>query len=221
MSAPWSIALAYAVGCISFASLAAHLRGVDIRSSGSGNPGATNVGRVLGRGWGLAVLALDVAKGFVPVWLLTALPSELGLAASTPIFVDPQGKVLILFFAVLGHVYPVNKRFKGGKGVATLLGGALAFDPTLALIAVLVHLVLKRLLGFVSVASVALGWTLPISQVVGRAVGWKSHELDGTGVLALLALLITVRHLDNFRRIRAGTEDRYDDPSDDIPTRTV
>ena len=221
MSAPWSIALAYAVGCISFASLAAHLRGVDIRSAGSGNPGATNVGRVLGRGWGIAVLGLDVAKGFVPVWLLAAPLSELGLASDSPLLVDPQGKVLILFFAVLGHVYPVSNGFRGGKGVATLLGGTLAFDPTLALIAVLLHLVLKRLLGFVSVASVALVWALPISQLVGRAVGWTGHELDGTAVLAALALLITVRHLDNFRRIRAGTEDRYDESSDDVPTRMV
>lgn len=221
MPAPWSIALAYAVGCVSFASWAAHLSGVDIRSTGSGNPGATNVGRVLGKRWGAAVLALDVAKGYVPVWLLTAPASQLGLADCSPLILDPQGKVLILAFAVLGHVYPVTNRFRGGKGVATLLGGALAFDPLLALIAVAAHLVLKKLLGFVSVASVALGWALPVAQLVGRAFGWTGRQLDGTAVLAVLALLVTIRHRDNFRRIRAGTEDRYDDSDDSAEDRTV
>ena len=221
MSALWSIVLAYAVGCVSFASVAARLRGVDIRQTGSGNPGATNVGRVLGKRWGMAVLALDVAKGFVPVWLLSAPAAGLGFPDASPFVVDPQGKVLILAFAVLGHVYPITTRFAGGKGVATLIGGAIALDPMLALIAVLTHLVLKKVLGFVAVASVALGWALPVAQLVGRAVGWQGAELDGTAVLAALALLVTLRHLANFRRIRDGTEDRYDGKNDDVKARAV
>ncbi len=218
MNAPWSIALAYAVGCVSFAVLVARIRGVDIRSVGSGNPGATNVGRALGKPWGMAVLALDVAKGFLPVALLTAPVSQLGLGTESswvPTWVDSEGRVLILAAAVLGHVYPVTTGFKGGKGVATLIGGAAAYDPLLALFAVLTHLVLKKFLGFVSIASVALGWALPVGQVLASAVGVEGVELGGRGVLALLALLITLRHLDNFRRIRAGTEDRYDGP--DLP----
>ena len=99
--------LAYAIGCVSFAGIAARLRGVDIRAFGSGNPGATNVGRVLGRPWGVAVLVLDVLKGLLPVLLLTG-PSLL---------VDPGGRSVILAAAVLGHVYPVTSGFRGGKGV--------------------------------------------------------------------------------------------------------
>ncbi len=220
MSAPWSIALAYAIGCVSFASLAARVRGVDIRTVGSGNPGATNVGRALGRGWGRAVLLLDVAKGAVPVALLRAPAADLGLA-DAPWVVDADGSVLLLAAAVLGHVYPATSGFRGGKGVATLIGGALALDWVLALVAVAVHVVLKKGLGYVSVASVALGWSLPAAQLVGRALGWEGRVLDGTGVLAALALLITLRHRDNFRRIRAGTEDKYDGSASNQDVRTV
>lgn len=212
MNLPLSIPLAYALGCVSFAALVARLHGVDIRQHGSGNPGATNVGRVVGKPWGLLVLALDVAKGWLPVQLLTR---GAGLTLPT-LLADSDGATLVLLAAVLGHVCPLTARFRGGKGVATLIGGCLALDPQLALVAVLSHLLAKHCLGFVSLASLVLVWCIPVTQVLvrwwgGAGAGSGGLLTDGAGVMTLLALLVTWRHRDNLSRIRAGTEDRYDD----------
>jgi glycerol-3-phosphate acyltransferase PlsY len=213
MIAAWvSLLLAYAAGCLSFAAMAARLRGVDIRAHGSGNPGATNVGRVLGPAWGRAVLLLDIAKGAVPALLLEAPPEALGLPALPGWLVDGEGRVLVAAAAVVGHVFPVTSGFRGGKGVATLVGALVALDPALAVLAGLIHLAVKRLAGFVSVASVVMVWSFPLAQVGARWLPDRAGRfVDGTVVLVLLALLVTSRHLDNFRRIRAGVEDRYDD----------
>lgn len=197
------LALAYAVGCISFASLVARAHGVDIRSQGSGNPGATNVGRVLGPRWGRVVLALDMLKGFLPVILLRVDPP---LQAS-PWLVDPEGRSLILACAVAGHIAPITAGFRGGKGVATTLGGLAAFDWALTLVAAAAHLLVRRVSGYVSLASVLMVWTVPLAQAVGLATGWR--PTGGVAVTAALAALVTLRHAANFGRIRAGTESRH------------
>jgi glycerol-3-phosphate acyltransferase PlsY len=175
------LALAYAAGCISFASLVARAHGVDIRSQGSGNPGATNVGRVLGQRWGRVVLALDMLKGFLPVVLLRVDPPF----AASPWLVDPEGRSLILACAVAGHIAPITAGFRGGKGVATAVGGLAAFDWALTLVAAATHLLVRRV----------------------SATGWRTT--GGVAVTAALAALITLRHAANFGRIRAGTESRH------------
>jgi glycerol-3-phosphate acyltransferase PlsY len=189
---------AYAVGSISFAALVARTRGVDIRAHGSGNPGATNVGRVLGKRWGLAVLVLDILKGLLPVLFLRAWPG----------WVD-DGRAPIAAAAVLGHVFPFWAPWRGGKGVSTLIGAALGVAWPLALLSVLLHFLVRRVTGYVSLASVALVWALPALQLLARAAGLREHvNVRGTAVLAALALIITLRHAGNFARIRAGTEAR-------------
>jgi len=198
-----SLLLAYAIGCVSFALIVTRAKGADIRAFGSGNPGATNVGRLLGSAWGRLVLLLDVAKGAVPV---LALPLD-------PPLVGASGGPLLAAAAVLGHVYPVTQRFRGGKGVATLIGACLALDPLIAVIAVASHYLVKAVSKYVSVASVALAWSFPLGQLVARAAGWPAgRPLDGIAVMSGLALVITLRHAANFGRIRAGTESRTDDP---------
>jgi len=222
MGAVTALCIAYGLGCVSFAALAARLRGVDIRAAGSRNPGATNVRRVMGRGWGLAVLLLDIAKGLVPVlWLRADVHSLFPTLEPAGWIVDREGRVLVLAAAVLGHILPVTSLFHGGKGVATLLGGGLALDPVMALSGVAAHLVVRKLLGYVSVASIVLVWSMPLLQLAGRWLGWSGRFLDGTAVLAAVALLVTIRHRDNFRRIRAGTEDKYDGPASGLPARAV
>ena len=201
------LALAYAAGCVSFAGLVARAHGVDIRSQGSGNPGATNVGRVLGSRWGRIVLALDILKGLLPVWFLQVDPP----LDVSPWLVDPAGKSLLLACAVGGHVAPITARFRGGKGVATFLGGLLAFDWALALAAGGVHLVARRVWAYVSLASVLMAWTVPVAQSAGLLLGWR--PTGGAAVTAGLAALITLRHAANFGRIRAGTESRHGQPT--------
>jgi acyl phosphate:glycerol-3-phosphate acyltransferase len=193
-----ALAIAYGVGSLSFATLVARSRGVDIRTAGSGNPGATNVGRVLGKPWGRLVLVLDILKGLLPVLLLRAFPG----------WVD-DGRAPIAAAAVLGHVAPLFSPLRGGKGVATFLGASLGIDWLLTLVALGLHVLVRRATGYVSVASVVMAWALPGLQLLARALGLADDvNTAGAPVLAGLAAVITLRHAGNFVRIRAGTESR-------------
>lgn len=203
--------VAYAIGCISFASLVARARGIDIRQAGSGNPGATNVGRLLGKTWGRLVLVLDILKGALPVLFLPGVP----VAGAPAWLVDGAGRTPLVAAVVLGHVFPVTSLFRGGKGVATLIGGLLALDPWLAAGALLVLLVVRSLSGYVSLASVALAWAFPLLQLALPAASLvDARRGEGVGVMAGLALLVTLRHAANFGRIRAGTESRHGAPAE-------
>jgi len=204
----WPLLLAYAIGCIPFAVLAGRLKGVDVRQHGSGNPGATNVGRLLGPAWGRAVLVLDVLKGLLPTLLLAGPASAW----------DGTGRATLALAVVLGHVWPVTSGFRGGKGVATMIGALLAIEWRVALPALLLHAGVKRATGYVSVASVALAWSFPLLLAAGRLAGLalalpagadpRASWSDGLVLLAALAALVTLRHVPNFVRIRAGTEHR-------------
>jgi len=200
-----ALAIAYAAGSLSFATLVARSRGVDIRAQGSGNPGATNVGRVLGKRWGRLVLVLDILKGLLPVLFLRAFPG----------WVD-DGRAPIAAAAVIGHIFPITSPLHGGKGVATFLGASLGIDWLLTLLALGVHFGVRRATGYVSVASVAMAWSLPALQWIARAAGLGDDvNTAGIPVLAGLALVITLRHAGNFVRIRAGTEARVGQPGTD------
>ncbi len=181
----------YLTGSISFSYLAVlWLRGVDIRQVGSRNAGATNVLRVAGRAPAAAVLLLDVAKGAAPA----ALALELG---ATPAVVGATAVA-----AVLGHVFPLYLRFRGGKGVATAVGGLLALAPFEALAAVAVLLVAVAWTRYVSLGSL-IGVTLaPILMLVGRVEVWYS------GAAAAMALVVVARHAGNIQRLWAGRERR-------------
>jgi glycerol-3-phosphate acyltransferase PlsY len=136
--------------------------------------------------------------------LLLRLDAPLSVS---PWITDADGRVLVLAAAVAGHVLPVTARFRGGKGVATFLGGLLAFSPGLAAATLVVHVIVRKLSGYVSLSSVALAWTAPLLSAVLAIAG--SGPPDGVLVLAALALLITLRHAENFGRIRGGTESRH------------
>ena len=119
---------AYLVAAIPVGLLIGRARGVDLREIGSGNIGATNAVRAMGRKWGLLVFALDVAKAAIPVWLATTR------------YEDPTSIAWIALAAILGHVFPVYLRFRGGKGVACALGVFLVLAPKVALVGLLVYL---------------------------------------------------------------------------------
>ena len=196
----------YFVGSLSFAILVARSRGVDIRSVGSGNPGATNVKRALGRGAGNLVFLLDFLKGFLPaLWPMLVFANDSGLLS-----------ILGLTGAILGHSFPVYYGFKGGKGVATTMGGLLAVMPVVMLIGVLSWVVVFYTIRLVSVASIAFGLALPLAGWGLQAwkPGWFVNILNnGSGdhqselVFALLiSLLILVRHRTNIVRLLRGEE---------------
>ncbi len=198
--------LAYLIGAIPFGLLVGLTRGVDIREHGSRNIGATNAGRVLGRRWGLLCLVLDVLKGFLPV--LTAALVLPGAEASAARLLQLLG---IGVAAVLGHVFPVYLRFRGGKGVATTVGVALGIFPyyTIAMLAALACYALVRWAsGLVSLGSLTIAVVFPISVFICvRYFGLPmSDSWPLESIATLLGLLIIIRHRTNIVRLLRGQE---------------
>jgi glycerol-3-phosphate acyltransferase PlsY len=174
----------FLIGSINPASLVARAMGHDLRSSGSGNPGATNAGRVLGRKWGVLVLVLDVGKAWLPTFLVLR---SMGTAAA----------LVAGLCVVLGHVFSPFLRGRGGKGVACALGAVLAVEPVVAVAAVLVFALAKMVVPFVGEASVV---TMLLVAVVGAlaALGAVPFVTPVVGVwLVLLSLLVLSRHRRN------------------------
>lgn len=189
--------LCFFIGSINPATLLARALGRDLRASGSGNPGATNAGRVLGRKWGVLVLLLDVAKAWLPtVLVLRSMGTGAAIVAGTAV--------------VLGHMFSPFLRGKGGKGVASALGALLAIAPWVALGAVVVFMIAKTVLPYVGEASVVT--MLAVAGVgVAAAAGLVSFVPPIVGAwLIVLPLLVLSRHQRNIRAwwIRRGRRRR-------------
>lgn len=181
--------LSFFVGSIPFGVLIGQMRGVDVRASGSGNIGATNVWRVLGPKAGTAAFVLDVLKGvagpLIGKWLIPG--SEVGIAACG-------------IFAVLGHTFSPFLGFKGGKGISTSLGALFGLMPVVALVAFAFWGVVLALSRMVGLASVGACLVLPI-------LAWAMpHSTPAAIVATLMGILAFVKHLPNLKRILAGTE---------------
>lgn len=182
-----AVAAAYLLGTFPSAMLAGRTRGVDPTRSGSGNPGTTNVLRTAGRGAAALTLAGDVGKGVVAAAMGWALGGHgLGLACGVA--------------AVVGHVAPVTRRFRGGKGVATAAGMVLVLYPLLALLGAVVFLAVFLAFRIVSLASMAAAVADPIAAAIAGLPGW---EVVG---LTVCAVVIVLRHADNIRRLVRGEE---------------
>lgn len=189
-------AAAFVCGSIPFGFIAGRLKGIDLREHGSGNIGATNTLRVLGKGPGAAVLLLDAAKGLLPV----VVARNCGLTSAWTVGVG--------MCAVLGHIYSPFVRFRGGKGVATALGVLLALSPLIALLSLVVFAVAVALTRWVALGSILaaiaqaiLFWVLPPSFLSGDPLPYRLFGF-------VVALFVVVRHRSNITRMRAGTESR-------------
>jgi glycerol-3-phosphate acyltransferase PlsY len=187
---------AYLIGSIPSGLIVARLTGssVDPRRFGSGNIGATNVGRTLGRTAGLLTLAGDIAKGALPAlaagWLAAGSPAQAACVA------------LAGAGAVLGHIWPLFLGFNGGKGVATAAGVFLAVSPLALVTAAAVFGLLVWRFRYVSLGSVGAALTLPVATWLWGA------EPAYTGLAVLVAALVVGRHRENIRRLREGREHR-------------
>jgi glycerol-3-phosphate acyltransferase PlsY len=183
----------YFLGSIPTGFLWAKARGIDIRKVGSGNIGATNVMRALGKGPGLAVLLLDAAKGFLPVY------------AAPRLFPNVDHRTLQItccIFVIAGHNWTCWLKFKGGKGVATSSGALLAFLPVPFLCAFGVWAIIFAIWRYVSLASIVAAVAMPIATLL--------HEKDMTTFVftAALAAIVIYKHKPNIQRLLAGTENR-------------
>jgi glycerol-3-phosphate acyltransferase PlsY len=175
--------------------------GVDVREHGSHNAGATNTFRVLGPKAGIPVLLLDVLKGFLPVRLL---PLWSGAEPYSDVWT--LLRVLLVLTAVVGHLYPVFAGFRGGKGIATSLGGVLAIHPGSALICIGVFFVVFLATRYVSLASLTAALAFPLA--IAFAFHEQSHVLLGFAIVLCAVVFFTHRH--NIGRLLKGNENRMD-----------
>ncbi len=183
-----AIALGYLLGAIPFGVILTRLAGAgDLRQIGSGNIGATNVLRTGRKGLAAATLLLDLLKGAAAVWIAQALWPGLGMLAAAGAFI--------------GHCYPVWLNFKGGKGVATLMGIVLALHWPSGIVFAVVWLGLLATLRISSVAGMAAAISAPVSAAV-------MNRFNLVLLLVVLALIVLWKHRENIERLMAGTEPR-------------
>jgi glycerol-3-phosphate acyltransferase PlsY len=214
------VVVSYLLGSIPFGYLLVWMfRGQDVRKTGSGNIGATNVARTGSKGLAIATLVLDATKGYAAVKFALWLASRQRLEGPIPtsLYDRTTGGIdshtifllgaLAAFIAILGHVFTVWLRFKGGKGVAVAAGSFVALAPRAMLVVVVLFIVIVALTRYVSLGSVLACVAFPL------AVWWLGPAERTTAPILLLiaasSLLIVVRHKDNIRRLLAGTESRF------------
>ena len=203
---------AYLLGSIPFGLLIARAHGKDLRSIGSGNIGATNVARALGRSWAYFCFTLDVLKGLIPmlaakVFILNKIDS-----ANT----HTAGMLFLWLIvgcaAVIGHIFPIYLKLKGGKGVATSLGVVLGLYPYYTipgLIALLVWAIVVLITRYVSLASIIAAVAMPVSLIIIIFINpdWHFNSLWPLFAAAIvMTALITLRHKENIKRLLKGTE---------------
>jgi glycerol-3-phosphate acyltransferase PlsY len=185
------VVFAYLLGSVPIGFLLGSLSGLDIRRAGSGNIGATNVARVVGKRQGLVTLLGDVAKGFIPAFLSLQMGYNLPVTG------------LIALAAFVGHLYPVFLRFRGGKGVATAFGVFLGLAPMAALVLGAVFLIVALVSRLVSLASLVAASLAPV-------VFWLfSYPLLLVGLSLFISLWIILRHRENIQRLRSGAEPKF------------
>jgi glycerol-3-phosphate acyltransferase PlsY len=192
-----TILISYLIGSLPTGYLAGMARGIDIRAAGSGNIGATNVFRVLGRSAGISVLAVDGAKGFAAARWVPLLAGKCFPGAPAQNLALAAGVA-----AVLGHVYSCWLKFKGGKGIATSAGVGFAWAPEACALTLAIWGIVFVSTRYVSVASIVAAVVLPLA-VWGFHYGTRM-----TLVMTALAVLAIYKHKANIRRLLDGTENR-------------
>ncbi|MBQ2219756.1 MAG: glycerol-3-phosphate 1-O-acyltransferase PlsY [Elusimicrobia bacterium] len=186
------LVFAYLCGAIPFGYIIAKIfKHVDIRTVGSGNPGATNVYRTISKPLGILTLFLDMLKGFIPVYFVKIINPEFYWIV-----------IAVALVTIIGHIFTVFLKFKGGKGVATGCGVFLALNPLSVLICFITFAIILAIFRYVSFASIIAAMMLPISL----------YWLDAVPELILfsgvIAILIVIRHIGNIKRLLNGTENK-------------
>jgi acyl-phosphate glycerol 3-phosphate acyltransferase len=198
-----AVLAAYLVGSVPTAYLIVRaVKGIDIRTVGSGNVGATNAGRVLGRSYFLLVFVLDLLKGALPTWGFPPLAERLaGVRA-------PGLAIFVAAAAIVGHNFPIFLGFRGGKGVATSLGAVLAIDPRACLAAAVAFVVVLAWSRFVSLSSITGAVVFVVAHFAFERDPWARDRLATNAAIMALAALLIWRHRSNLVRIARGTEPR-------------
>jgi len=199
---------AYLLGSIPFALIIAKAHGKDLRSIGSGNIGATNLARALGKKWAYFCFCLDTLKGLVPMLATTCALS------SPPTITQLLLALAVGCAAILGHIFPIYIKFKGGKGVATSFGVALGLWPyytICAVIAFALWALIVLLSRYISLASIVASITFPITLIIAIVLipNWDFANLWPLLFAAIvIPIMVIVRHRQNIKRLIAGTESK-------------
>jgi len=200
------IIAAYLLGSVPFGIILAAAHGKDLRKIGSGNIGATNLSRALGKQWGYFCFVLDVLKGLLPTFIAGKI------IATGPDAVQFLLWLLVGIASILGHIFPVYLKFRGGKGVATSFGVALGLWPYFtisAAFAVMAWIIVVLIWRYVSLASIIASVVFPVAFVLLIAFidGWLFADLWPLIIAAVgIPIMVIVRHCQNIKRIMAGTE---------------
>ena len=194
------IIVSYLIGSIPTALMVSkRFFGIDIRDYGSGNMGATNTFRVLGSRYGTMVMIIDILKGLTAVTLYNFLPFYMSHELERTNLMLALGTA-----AVLGHVFPIFAGFRGGKGVATLLGMVLAIQPVIAVSCIGIFVLVLFLTRYVSLSSILAALSLPVCVLWI----WNEHEVMYRVFALIVAILVIVTHQKNIGRILRGVESR-------------
>lgn len=199
---------AFLIGSIPTGFLVARFQGIDIRAQGSGNIGATNAFRVLGKVWGTVVLLVDLLKGTVPVLIVHFL------------FIESPALVYLMLFTavcvVLGHNFTPWLKFKGGKGIATSAGALLGLMPLVFVLVIGTFLVVFFLSRYVSVGSLTAAFLLPVYTIL---IYWQMESFWPYTIFSLiLGGLAILRHKGNIQRLMNGTESRFGKKKEQVTT---
>jgi glycerol-3-phosphate acyltransferase PlsY len=202
---------AYLIGAVPFGYLVGRARGVDLFTAGSGNIGATNVGRVLGRKYGIFVFVLDFLKGAIPTLLAAPLAKLIHPDGDVPFGVPHLTAVGAAALAFLGHLFPVYLGFRGGKGVATGAGAVLAVAPVPTMSAVVIWIAVALASRTISLASLAAVAALCLMQLLTSNGAFSLESIAVTIFCLVGSLLVVVKHRGNVSRILSGTESQFGD----------
>lgn len=176
------------------------IKNIDPRTIGSGNVGATNAARILGKKWFFIITIIDALKGFIPVYTSLIL-IEYKLIYSVSIM-----SIIVAFATIIGHIYPVYLNFKGGKGVAVSTGVFLAFDYRLVLVGLIIFILVVSITKYISAGSVTASISLPITYYI---LNKNNIDTAFLGFVLIISFYVIYKHRDNIKRILQGKERKW------------
>lgn len=200
------IPLSYLIGSIPFGVIISKRKGVDIRATGSGNIGATNVLRTMGKIPAILTLIGDTLKGAVPVLVCKIMLDHIGKFEEIPFIYRDESlwEGIVGLVAILGHMYPIFLSFKGGKGVATGLGVFIVYSPISTLLAIMIWLFTALITRYSSLSAIVASLSLPFFILFFDGFSIKIY------FSIFIAIMIIFKHRDNIERLLKGTEHKFD-----------